>query len=158
MALLRTVLIMEIAISMMLWLAGIPSSGFSYIAGMIGVNTGTSIPNITNNYTGGVIGQSSYPVSDYYGLSIPSNIIGFGIFGVTIGVALIIALFAGFSTIFIIPALIAIGLMWLFSPITTISNNMLGDPAFAPLGLIIEIFFLAMALLGLFDFISGRES
>jgi hypothetical protein len=67
--------------------------------------------------------------------------------------------FGGFSQIYIIPAVLIVGMLFfILSPITSITMVLIGDPLTAPVGWILLGFFAVVTALGIVEFIRGGET
>jgi hypothetical protein len=154
------VLVMEFAISMLLWLTGIQPMAFTLFAGFVSGATLNStnignLPNITSPNQTMIMGDVT--TVNYSGSTFLFGILS--AVGLTALISTIISVIAsGFGVIYLLPAAMGVTLLvFLLSPITTIIGVLLVNQYTWAIGIILLTFFLTMTILGLLELIRGGE-
>lgn len=155
------VIMVEFAVSALLWLSGTSPVIFADFSNTFLTVAGYQGTNVTANINGSYVPGGLTQVSNG---QVPGSNLYFGMFLILFGTGVgssIVASFIGgsnFATIYLIPAAIVIPLLFiLLSPISTICAILLVNPLTFPIGIIIFAFFTIMNMLGLFEWIRGNE-
>jgi hypothetical protein len=153
---------MELSISALLWMVGVPN-GVQLFTGMASqITTNTTNSNSTNAVLGG-LAAFGIPASF---INVASSGFMFNIFaviGITVGLSIASSALSGggFSLIFVIPALLIVNFLFLtLSPIATIGSLLATSDPFSPFNYISTFFviiFTALNVIGCLEFIRGSE-